>query len=155
MTDAALIEALERIASFDCDPFSDTAWKDGCEQMQQIARAALAMRATTPTAPIESLGALSGSHASTEPCGLGPSGFDPARLLMDELDKGIVNLEATLNGTETGDAFWHRYWAGYLRGYEGLRDKLRSAIATDAGTATTTEIGVVHEGAGPEDIAHD
>jgi hypothetical protein len=37
------------------------------------------LRAATPTAPDQDTGALSGSHASTEPCGLGPPGFDPAR----------------------------------------------------------------------------
>ena len=89
--------------------------------------------------------------SQAEPSGLGPSGFDPSRF----------RLRRVFNGTMT-------------RGWQVLRDdspiselfdehedavaalnefRTDEAIATEAGTAETTEIGSVHEGAGPQDIA--
>jgi hypothetical protein len=80
----------------------------------------------------------------------GPTGFDPARMLLDELNRGIVNLVAALDDTSTSDTFWYRYWAGYLHGYEKLRDRLRTAIAMEArqGGDGETRLHAEHDSAG-------
>lgn len=113
---------------------------------------------TTPqTFPTEDKGrarpSATGSRASHRASkAVSTKGFDPARMMLAELNRGIANVTMALAETEASDTFWYRYWAGYLKGYECLRDKLRTAIATEARRAETSG-SVEDEGAGLKGIA--
>jgi hypothetical protein len=130
----------------------------------------------------DSSGRVSGSRASTEPQSVSAlSGFDPARIVAlaerfgkREAAKVAERVEANELERNTIGCFEHLVRHGYkfidiivrkdgqetrfegdwiARLFDPSREEWLAAIATEAGTATTPQSGVVHEGAGPKDIA--
>lgn len=100
-----------------------------------------------------------------------PSRFRPSLAFLHKVERGEVKRVRGYTRRKGGyDRFiggekqWEKHHrAGYvtrapfaLLGQPGvveLTQKGRDAIATEAGTATTVQQGVVHEGAGPKGIA--
>lgn len=165
--------------------FGDTELVGSKFTERALAAAYTAMRATTPTAPDQDTGASVPDQALAVPvepvARLDPPGFDPSRVVAVEfIEPSIVVEQQGYDGCCTGDKYiWVRHegrphldallaTVHYNYAYHdnctirGVAERVANvlagrgpAIATEAQRAMTVEHGSIHEGAGPEDIAHD